>query len=233
MERIKTILRSGIRNINLVAPDARLTSRFREELIKSSPRSLSVEAGQQIKADASWCNLVCFSSRDEHLISTHIIFDSLVCAHSLKGSVALDLYEKLRTDCASPLSCKALMRSFPLGGFYKTRSIINTLSTSGLFFPVAGSRGRLYLIPYYYDRKDERILIIRHLLSLGCSVGVDDEVIKASLGERSLTVGWDISGINRTFPQGAKILITSHPVVNFSGIRCLSLSAFLESKQLW
>ena len=146
MERIRTILKSGVHNINLVAPDRRCTSRFRTELMKSSYKGLVIEETENLKADRKWCDLVVFSPNDEDLVSSLILLERIICPHGLSGSQARRLYETLARSALSPVCAKTIMREHRTGTFYRTREILASFASCGLFIPVASADRKLYLI---------------------------------------------------------------------------------------
>lgn len=229
MEHVKTILKSGIRNINLVAPDVRCSSRAKERILSCGFKGLTLMEGCEWKSDSGWCNMVCYSSKDEELITSHLLLMKIIGPHCLDSRCAHDFYHELRTGDVLNISSKSLMRRLGIGSFYKTRSIIGSFATSGLFIPVEGEKGRRGLIPYYYNGSDVRILIIRHLLSLGYEVTFSPTLIKARLGSSFLAAGEDIDSLNSIQEQVSKILISPQsPVINFSGIRSYTLTSFLS-----
>ena len=218
MERIRTILKSGVHNINLVAPDRRCTSRFRTELMKSSYKGLVIEETENLKADRKWCDLVVFSPNDEDLVSSLILLERIICPHGLSGSQARRLYETLARSALSPVCAKTIMREHRTG------------TSCGLFIPVTSADGKLYLIPYYYCLNDPAVLVVRHLMSLGWSVSLDLPVISARLGSLCLSLAFELAGLQHA--QGRKILICEQPVLNFSAIRSYTLASFLDSSSL-
>lgn len=230
MERIRTILKSGVHNINLVAPDRRCTSRFRTELMKSSYKGLVIEETENLKADRKWCDLVVFSPNDEDLVSSLILLERIICPHGLSGSQARRLYETLARSALSPVCAKTIMREHRTGTFYRTREILASFSSCGLFIPVASADRKLYLIPYYYCLNDPAVLVVRHLMSLGWSVSLDLPVISARLGSQCLSLAFELAGLQHA--QGRKILICEQPVLNFSAIRSYTLASFLDSSSL-
>ena len=230
MEHVKTILKNGIRNINLVAPDVRCSSRAREKILSFGFKGLTLIEGREWKNDSGWCNMVCYSSKDEELITSHLLLMKIIGPHCLDSRCARDFYHELRTGDVLNISSKSLMRKLGITSFYKARSIITSFASSGLFIPVGGEKGRRGLIPYYYDGNDVRILVIRHLLSLGYEVTFTPSLIKARLGSSFLAVGEDIDSLNSINGKVSKILISpDSPVINFSSIRSYTLHSFLSS----
>ena len=212
MEHVKTILKNGIRNINLVAPDVRCSSRAREKILSFGFKGLTLIEGREWKNDSGWCNMVCYSSKDEDLITSHLLLMKIIGPHCLDSRCARDFYHELRTGDVLNISSKSLMRKLGITSFYKARSIITSFASSGLFIPVGGEKGRRGLIPYYYDGNDVRILVIRHLLSLGYEVTFTPSLLNSINGKVS------------------KILISpDSPVINFSSIRSYTLHSFLSS----
>ena len=61
MERIKTIVGSGVRKINLVAPMVRLSAPLRQEILKSPFKGLSLSEGTLMRSGEGWCDIVAFS----------------------------------------------------------------------------------------------------------------------------------------------------------------------------
>ncbi len=229
MEHIKTILKNGIRNINLVAPDVRCSARVKERILGCGFRGLTLEEGREWKNDSLWCNMVCYSSKDEELITSHLLLMKIIGPLCLDGRCARDFYSELRSGAVFNISTKSFMRKFHLSSFYKARSIIESFASSGLFIPVCGEKGRICLIPYYYEGDDARVLAIRHLLSLGYEVSFSTSLIKARLGSSLLAVAQDIDPLNTIQEKAAKILVSPQsPVINFSGIRSYTLESFLS-----
>ena len=209
MERMKTILKSGVRSINLVAPDPRCSEAFRKELAASGIRGLVIEQSPRRRDEKSWCDLVVFSRRDRDLIVSHMLLSRVIMTTGLAGDVARAVYGEMCAAAPDPIALKPLMRRHRIGTFYRTREIVAAFASSGLFLPLDGDDGRVRLIPYFYDGSDERVLAARHLMELGYSTRLEGDVFKATLGTSSLTVGFDIDSINLRHRTGDKVMI--HP----------------------
>lgn len=233
MERIKTILKSGVRKINLVAPHSRLTAALRQEIAASPFKGLCLDETRMMKTSDDWCNIVAFSRRDEELVASYAILNSIVYTCQIPGSRAQDIYSELKANPLEPIYCKAIMRRHGIGTFYSARKIVAAFAQCGLFFPIESSDGRLRMLPYYCESREEHIQIARHLLSLGYAPILEGSLMRARLGRGTLVVGHDIDSINSAAPAGVKILISpDSPVLNFSAIRSFTLEDFLETKRL-
>lgn len=233
MERMKTILKSGVRSINLVAPDPRCSEAFRKELAASGIRGLVIEQSPRRRDEKSWCDLVVFSRRDRDLIVSHMLLSRVIMTTGLAGDVARAVYGEMCAAAPDPIALKPLMRRHRIGTFYRTREIVAAFASCGLFLPLDGDDGRVRLIPYFYDGSDERVLAARHLMELGYSTRLEGAVFKATLGTSSLTVGFDIDSINLRHRTGDKVMIhPSSPVINFSRIRTYTLDSFLSARRL-
>ena len=88
MEHVKTILKNGIRNINLVAPDVRCSSRTKERILSCGFKGLTLMEGREWKSDSGWCNMVCYSSKDEELITSHLLLMKIIGPHCLDSRCA-------------------------------------------------------------------------------------------------------------------------------------------------
>lgn len=233
MERIRAILRSGVRNINLVAPDRRCTRHFKSELDRGGFGRINVEEDCSPRSDASWCDLVVYSGRDEALVRDHVLLSRVIYPNGIRADVACALYEELRSQALCPVSVKALMRKYRLGTFYQSRAIVKSFCSSGLFMPLCSDDGRLRLLPYYYDGRDRMALVCRHLLSLGYRLTSSQGLIQASLGHTGLLVGLSLDELNGSPLAGKRILISDEGVkVNFCDVRSCTLDAFLAASRL-
>ena len=166
---MKTILKSGVRSINLVAPDPRCSEAFRKELAASGIRGLVIEQSPRRRDEKSWCDLVVFSRRDRDLIVSHMLLSRVIMTTGLAGDVARAVYGEMCAAAPDPIALKPLMRRHRIGTFYRTREIVAAFASCGLFLPLDGDDGRVRLIPYFYDGSDERVLAARHLMELGYS----------------------------------------------------------------
>lgn len=233
MERIKTIVGSGVRKINLVAPMVRLSAPLRQEILKSPFKGLSLSEGTLMRSGEGWCDIVAFSRRDEELVTSYVLLNSIVYQCSIPGALARDIYQDLRSRPLQAVSCKGLMRRHGLKSFYVARDIVRHFVTCGLFIGIPSADRPLRLLPYYCEERDDDVCVIRHLLSLGYSITIEGKVLRARLGSQNLIVGRDIDSINAAGQATARILVSAgSPVLNFSGIRSWRPEDFLEAKRL-
>lgn len=233
MERMKTILKSGVRSINLVAPDPRCSEEFRKKLAESGIRGLKIEQTSIARGEGTWCDLVVFTGRDRDLLLSHLILSHVIMSTALAGQTAREIYDDLASSGIRPIHLKPLMKRHRIGTFYRTREIVAAFASSGLFLPLPSDDGRVRMIPYFYDGYDVKVLVARHLMELGYSIRLEGDVFKATLGTSCLTVGFDIDSINLSHRRGDKVMVhPASPVINFSRIRTYTPEAFLAARRL-
>lgn len=230
MDKISAILRTGVKDIRLVAPDPRCSQAVRAEVIRSGFRLIRLSEGVcQAEAGPSSCNLVCYSAKDEAILTSHCLMTRVMPFSNLDASKVRGLYEWLCARSCEPVSIKTMMRDCGIGNFYKARELFKLFSNSGLFCTV----GRQHLLPYYYKGCDRLSLVVRHLLSLGWEAVVEGGAVRASMGRSHMVVGFDMDEVAAIRDGDAAILICGQrPYINFCGMRSYTLDSFLKTSCL-
>lgn len=230
MDKISAILRTGVKDIRLVAPDPRCSQAVRAEVIRSGFRLIRLSEGVcQAVTDPSSCNLVCYSTKDEAILTSHCLMTRVMPFSNLAASQVRGLYEWLCARGCEPVSIKAMMRDCGINNFYKAREVFSLFANSGLFCTV----GRQRLLPYYYKGSDRLCLVVRHLLSLGWDVVVEGGALKAAMGRSHMVVGFDMDEVAAIRDGEAAILICGQrPYINFCGMRSYTMESFLKTSCL-
>lgn len=245
MERIKHIMKSGIKQVAMIAPDNRISNKISTEMKTKGPKCFSV-VDSRTPLDEAHANVVVFSSDNEDLYTSNVLCREVAVPYIgdlEKLSGIIDYLNKLE---GKMIRTKDAMRHASLSNFYKTREYINRLEESGLFLPVREldlSSGKYTSrhtdIPYYYKGNNRTILAMRHLMSLGYYVNtarIDNHVIDiyAMLGKKRLAIifgGYDeLDGLKAIGGECVKIVINESRIMNFLNVTSYTFEEFMAQK---
>lgn len=249
MNKFRNILKSGAREITLVAPHSSCNSSFLASARSLDYRTFSItEAAHSIEGTV---NLVAFSSDMEELVTAYAIYSHILFPPMPDSDRVPEIYSYLRQTAGNILSIRDMLRRIGLNSHYIGREYVSRFIGAGLFFPVSElvypemkSTGRKWLVPYYYQGNNSRVLAARQLMAVGYDVsslllpsGAVSELYGTRHGQSIAIIFGDESAIDifRELPDtDIRIIITEgEKIPNFSAIRSFSISEFLSSEVLF
>lgn len=249
MSIFKNIIKSGAREINIIAPHHICMEQLLMNIRSSELRALGFRESSH--ALDQGVNMVVFSDLNEDLVTAYAILYVVEPSLSAEPVNILDVYSYLRQCAGNILSYRDMMRRCSLNSYYVARVLIERFIASGLFFPInevrykgSKSTGKRYLVPYYYKGNSSRVTAARHLLSLGFDISsliLSDKrschlygvmhgksIALCFGGEECIDTFLLIEGLD------TKIIITAgERIPNFSGIRSMTIEEFLAQKEFF
>lgn len=235
----EVIRRSGRSRINLIAPYRRYCEET-EKSLKTRSRLLEVSLSTEPVAGA--LNILCHSSEYEEAVVAYALYNRVLGREQASPGQLHEIYRTLTASASNVLSILQLSNDNTVSR-YRAKQYADLMASAGLFLSVPvvevdtlKPTGRSLYLPFFYHGSNERVLAMRYLSSLGFDLmigrcGEEKIDILARAGELQLAVvfGGDekIDVLNRLSSSAIKLIISSEPVPNFSGIRSLSLEEFL------
>ncbi len=245
MERVKHLLKNGIKKVAIISPDSRISHKFSTEIKTKGPKCFSI-IDSRTPLNEDYANVVIFSSDNEDLYTSNVLCREVAVPYIGDLDKIPGIVDYLDNLEGKMVKAKDAMRYSSLSNFYKTREYISRLEESGLFLPVKEKdltsgmyTSRHTTIPYYYKGTNRTILAMRHLMSLGYYVNTawnDNHFIDiyAILGKSCLAIafgGYDrLDALQLITGNCTKILISECRIMNFFNVTSYTFEEFMSQK---
>lgn len=246
MSTIKLFYASGKKTLNLIAPHESLSEK---QYLALTPRlrcPANIKRSATLSKTEDDMNKVVFSQKNKELVKSYAIYNTVLNPDLGEAERLESLYSFLFQSAGRKLSLREAMRRSDIPNRLKVKEYIDRFERAGLFLPLPAidlttgqifERQRMYL-PYYYEGGNERLLLASKLFSFGFNVCYplqeEFEVYAYCSSIRVIIAsGRSTEVFNSLSPTIRRILISDEPVVNFSGIRSYSLSAFMREENFY
>ena len=229
MKFLKNLFKFSVRSLSFAAPHSSLYPSF-------DNLNLSITKCKEIASEG--VTVVLFSEENEDLITAHALYNYVLMPFIPDSDKVPLLYDHLRQSAGNALSFREIIRKTEIKSHVTAKEYVRRFISSGLFFSIEDreNSSKRFLLPYYYKGNNERLLAVRHLLSLGYSVKTitlkdSSYALYATLNSHTLAICFLSENVLDNFifigEVESRVIITSgERIVNFSGIKSQTLAEF-------